>query len=165
MPQTGSSRSGLGRPPLPGMSSQTGTAQNAGGSQPQEESQPSSSRSRRSYLDGQEYTFGESPFSSPGGSGELTFLNPNIFAVGSHGLSFSTGKSDRSRQNTLREGLDPTRGLETSTGEYGLDYEFLSHPRTTESRLAGGRKAKAKKNPFLMGNEDNPNSSQAYGVR
>jgi hypothetical protein len=96
------------------------------------------------------YSFGESPFSSPGGNGERTFLNPNIFAVATPRLKTS-GESSGERRRTLRERLEEEEGLATSTTGYGL----ASRDRGIESERYGNFKKKPKKNPYLV-DEDDP---------
>jgi len=139
-----------------------GRAQNGGASSASSEGLAFSSQSRRGYSSSrQSYVFGETPFSSPGGSGELTFLNPNVFAVGFQGLPSSSDQATVSRQSALREGLNPTSGLATSANDYGLP----SHPRTTEARLSGNRREKSKKkNPYLTDSEAAPDDLQRYGL-
>jgi len=96
------------------------------------------------------YSFGESPFSSPGGNGERTFLNPNIFAVAPLRLR-SSDESTGERRRTLRERLEEEEGLATSATGYGL----TSRDRGIESERYGNLKKKPRKNPYLV-DEDNP---------
>ncbi len=101
------------------------------------------------------YTFGETPFSSPAGSGELTFLNPNIFATGTMRNSSSPEGSSREKRSTLRERLEEQEGLGTSASGYGLG---SSHHGMESGRNGKRKDKKSKKNPFLVEDENNPDT-------
>jgi hypothetical protein len=90
---------------------------------------------------GREFTFGESPFSAPGGNGELTFLNPNILAATS-GLG---SRLTRTYQASDRQtGRDNGMGQRDDFARRGANPYGLA-PRPS----ASVRSFKTKHNPYL----------------
>lgn len=67
---------------------------------------------------------GQSPFSSPGGSGELHFLNPDIYAAtrpgSAYALSSSRGANRRPGGNMASQSLAKRDALPNSASHYGL---------------------------------------------
>ena len=79
------------------------------------------------------YSFGESPFSSPGGVGELNFLSPDILAATSHGSARSLTRSynEDPGANSLRQAFFHKQTLATSASHYGLaTHPYANHPKT-----------------------------------
>jgi len=149
----GGSRAGISQPgqPLTGAAAGSGTRnRGAGGATtgaPTNQMSPETTDSARNTLTffplaayGQS-PLGESPFSSPGGAGELRFLNPSIYAAGSQGYSLSTGGRRGATGNSL-QGSVPRDRLDSSISHYGLNM----HPETDRSAKANHGKAGLQRN-------------------
>jgi hypothetical protein len=98
----------------------------------------------------QGYSFGNSPFSAPGGEGELTFLHPNIFANTTLGSSHSSNHDRNMTQGSYRQGLEGSGTLDTSATHYGLAPRSGMHrPLTGTSSKANARKRPSLSNGML----------------
>ncbi len=92
--------------------------------------------SPRSYLP---YSFGESPFASPG-QGERTFLKPDIFNTTRIALSSKGGGTAEERRQRLRGTLNGSQGLPGDASGYGLTSNLGREsrpPGTSRSRKSG----------------------------
>ena len=96
------------------------------------------------------YSFGKSPFSAPGGEGELTFLHPNIITGATLGSSYSSNHDRNMAQGSLRQGLEGSGTLATSATHYGLaPRSRMNRPLTGTSSKANARKTPSLSNGML----------------
>ncbi len=78
---------------------------------------------------GADYSLGRTPFSSPGGNGELTFLNPSILETAPPKLSFLATRAAHTEEKTRRPGLERGDGPATASTDYGIALHLQTSER------------------------------------